>query len=304
MIVFSIIVYMLSIVATQDLEMQIHSTQACFGGEISYCSHESEVNGCEMRFSIFLPPQVIPPQAEAAKRPVLWWLSGLTCSEDNFTSKAGAYRVAAELGLIIVAPDTSPRGEDVADDDAYDLGQGAGFYLNATEQPWAQNFQMYSYITEELPALVSQNFPVDMDAQGISGHSMGGHGALTIALKNPNVYKSVSALSPIVNPLECPWGQKAFAAYLGADTATWGEYDACVLMLKARDRRAYSPILIDQGDADNFLEEQLKPENFAAACKSSRQLLELRMQPGYDHGFFFVSTFIEDHLRHHAALLS
>ena len=278
--------------------MQIHSNQVCFGGQLLYCSHESVVNHCEMRFSIFLPSQ-----ADTVKRPILWWLSGLTCTEDNFTAKSGAYRVAAELGLIIVAPDTSPRGADVANDEAYDLGQGAGFYLNATEQPWAKNFQMYSYITEELPALVSSNFPVDMDAQGIFGHSMGGHGALTIALKRPNVYKSVSAFSPIVNPLECPWGEKAFMAYLGSDRDAWREYDACALILDAGDRRAYPPILIDQGDTDDFLEEQLKPENFAAACESAQQLLNLRMQPGYDHSYFFISTFIEDHLRHHAALL-
>jgi S-formylglutathione hydrolase len=279
-------------------KMEIQSTHVCFGGQLSYVSHDSAETGCEMRFSIFLPPQ-----AATEKRPVLWWLSGLTCTEDNFTSKAGAYRVAAELGLIIVAPDTSPRGADVPDDEAYDLGQGAGFYLNATEAPWAKNFRMYQYITVELPTLVAAGFPVKTDAQGIAGHSMGGHGALTIGLKNPQIYRSVSALSPIVNPLQCPWGQKAFAAYLGDDQSGWAEYDSCELMRAAGDRSNYPAILIDQGDADVFLEDQLKPEHFVAACEAVGQPLKLRMQPGYDHGFFFVSTFIEDHLRHHAAVL-
>jgi len=251
-----------------------------------------------MRFSIFLPPQ-----ATVEKRPVLWWLSGLTCTEDNFTSKAGAYRLAAELGLIIVAPDTSPRGDKVPDDEAYDMGQGAGFYLDATQSPWSKHFRMYSYITAELPALIAAEFPVNPDAQGIAGHSMGGHGAITIGLKNPEMYKSVSALSPIVNPLDCPWGQKAFSAYLGEDKASWAEYDACELMQAAGDRSTYPAILIDQGDADAFLEEQLKPQNFVKACEAVGQQVNLRMQPGYDHGFFFVSTFIEDHLRHHAAVL-
>jgi S-formylglutathione hydrolase len=274
-------------------KMQIQSTHMCFGGQLSYVSHDSAATGCEMRFSIFLPPQAV-----AEKRPVLWWLSGLTCTEDNFTSKAGAYRVAAELGLIIVAPDTSPRGADVPDDDAYDLGQGAGFYLDATQSPWSKHFRMYSYITEELPALVATEFPIKTAAQGIAGHSMGGHGALTIALKNPQTYLSVSALS-----LECPWGKKAFAAYLGSDPTSWADYDACALMRAAGDRSTYPAILIDQGDADIFLEEQLKPEHFVAACEAVAQQVKLRMQPGYDHGFFFVSSFIEDHLRHHAAVL-
>jgi len=278
--------------------MQIHSTHVCFGGQLSYASHDSTATSCEMRFSIFLPPQ-----ATVEKRPVLWWLSGLTCTEDNFTSKAGAYRLAAELGLIIVAPDTSPRGDKVPDDEAYDMGQGAGFYLDATQSPWSKHFRMYSYITAELPALIAAEFPVNPDAQGIAGHSMGGHGAITIGLKNPEMYKSVSALSPIVNPLDCPWGQKAFSAYLGEDKASWAEYDACELMQAAGDRSTYPAILIDQGDADAFLEEQLKPQNFVKACEAVGQQVNLRMQPGYDHGFFFVSTFIEDHLRHHAAVL-
>jgi S-formylglutathione hydrolase len=251
-----------------------------------------------MRFSIFLPPQV-----SAGNRPLLWWLSGLTCTEDNFTAKAGAYRVAAELGLIIVAPDTSPRGEKVPDDDAYDLGQGAGFYLDATADPWSEHFRMYSYVTEELPQLVATEFPTDMSAQGISGHSMGGHGALTIALKNPHTYTSVSAFAPIVNPLNCPWGQKAFSTYLGMDQTVWQQYDACELLKATADRSGCPPILIDQGDADNFLVEQLKPQNFVAACEQVEQSLTLRMQPGYDHSYFFVSSFIEDHLRHHAGLL-
>ena len=278
--------------------MQIHSTQQCFGGELSYCSHGSLITGCEMRFSIFLPPQV-----SAGQRPLLWWLSGLTCTEDNFTAKAGAYRVAAELGLIIVAPDTSPRGENVPDDDAYDLGQGAGFYLDATAGPWSEHFRMYSYVTEELPQVIAAEFPADMSAQGISGHSMGGHGALTIALKNPDTYKSVSAFAPIVNPLDCPWGQKAFATYLGTDQTAWQQYDACELLKATMDRSGFPPILIDQGAADNFLVKQLKPQNFVAACEQVKQPLRLRMQPGYDHSYFFISSFIEDHLRHHAGLL-
>jgi len=276
--------------------MEVISWQACFGGTVLYCSHPSAITRCDMRFTIFLPPQ-------AGDRPLLWWLSGLTCTEDNFTVKAGAYRCAAELGLVIVAPDTSPRGEGVADDEAYDLGQGAGFYLNATESPWSGNYQMYSYITEELPALVAAEFPVDMAAQGISGHSMGGHGALTIGLKNPEVYKSLSAFAPIVNPVDCPWGKKAFTAYLGADSSSWAEYDSCLLLGSAGERAQFPPILIDQGTADDFLEGQLRPERFAAACVEAGQKLELRMQEGYDHSFFFVSTFIEDHLRHHAAIL-
>jgi len=252
-----------------------------------------------MRFSIFVPKQ----SGQSGPLPVLWWLSGLTCSEDNFTVKAGAYRKAAELGLIIVAPDTSPRGEQVADDEAYDLGQGAGFYLNATQSPWQPNYRMYSYITEELQQLVCEEFPVNPAAQGICGHSMGGHGALTIALKNPDLYKSVSAFAPIVNPVDCPWGEKAFTAYLGADRSSWAEYDSCDLMRAAGDRSGYPPILIDQGGADDFLSNQLRPERFADACGSVGQELVLRMQDGYDHSYFFVSTFIDDHLMHHAALL-
>jgi len=277
--------------------VQTLSKQSCFGGTVAYCSHESALTGCEMRFSIFLPEQAGP-------RPLLWWLSGLTCTEDNFTVKAGAYRKAAELGLIIVAPDTSPRGEQVADDDAYDLGQGAGFYLDATEAPWAANYRMYSYITEELQQLICSEFPVDVQSQGIAGHSMGGHGALTIALKKPDLYKSVSAFAPIVNPVDCPWGEKAFSAYLGAERGDWQEYDSCELMRAAGDRSGYPAILVDQGGADDFLEGQLRPERFAAACESSGQSLTLRMQDGYDHSYFFISTFIDDHLEHHAAILN
>ncbi len=278
--------------------METVATHACFGGRLLYCSHASNTTQCDMRFTIFLPPH-----AEAEKRPVVWHLSGLTCTEDNFTTKAGAYRVAAELGLIVIAPDTSPRGDDVADDEAYDLGQGAGFYLNATQAPWAQHYQMYDYITQELPELIFNEFSADADRQGIMGHSMGGHGALTIALKNPERFRSVSAYAPISNPVDCPWGQKAFAAYLGDDRAAWSQHDSCELMRGAGDRSGYPLILVDQGDADVFLDEQLKPDNFVAACESVGQKVELRMQPGYDHGFFFVSTFVEDHLRHHAQYL-
>jgi len=278
--------------------MKTTSAQVCFGGVLSYNRHFSSVLDCEMRFSVF-----VPPSSHTGPRPLLWFLSGLTCTEDNFTVKAGAYRLAAELGLVVVAPDTSPRGEGVADDEAYDLGQGAGFYVNARRQPWAPHFQMYSYITSELPGVVANNFPVDMGAQGITGHSMGGHGALTIGLKNPDTYRSVSAFSPIVNPVNCPWGHKAFTAYLGEDRELWKAHDACELVKAAGDRSAYPEILIDQGDKDGFLEEQLLPQNFADACADAKQKLRLRMQPGYDHSYFFISSFIEDHLRHHAAIL-
>jgi S-formylglutathione hydrolase len=243
-----------------------------------------------------------PPQAQHEPRPVVFWLSGLTCTEENFTVKAGAQRVAAELGLVIVAPDTSPRGDDVPDDaESYDFGKGAGFYLDATRQPWSKNYKMYSYITGELPALIFKHFPARADRQGIMGHSMGGHGALTIALKNQGTYASVSAFSPIVAPMQVPWGEKAFSRYLGDDKAAWADYDATSLIRSGK--RFDGTILIDQGEADNSLDGQLKPELFAEACADVGQALKLRMQPGYDHSYFFIATFIEDHLRHHAAAL-
>ncbi|WP_020401217.1 S-formylglutathione hydrolase [Kordiimonas gwangyangensis] len=279
------------------MSFEVISETACFGGTQGYYKHTSAELGCEMRFSVFSPPQ-----ARHGKVPVLWYLSGLTCTEDNATVKAGFQRVAAELGLMIICPDTSPRGDEVPDDEGYDFGKGAGFYVDATEAPWAKNFRMYSYVTKELPGVVANSFPADMDRQGITGHSMGGHGALTIWLKNRAAYKSVSAFAPIVSPLNCPWGEKALTGYLGADRATWADYDACALMAKHGADDA--EVLIDQGLADNFLEGQLKPELFEAACEKAGQKLVLRRHPGYDHSYFFISTFIEDHLRHHAAALA
>ena len=269
-----------------------------FGGKLGYYKHAAKTTKCDMRFTVF-----IPAQAARGKRPILWWLSGLTCTEDNFTVKAGAYRKAAELGLIIVAPDTSPRGRGVADSPDYDLGQGAGFYLNATEAPWADHFQMESYVASELPELVFASFAADRDRQGISGHSMGGHGALTLALKYPQNYRSISAFAPICAPSQVPWGEKAFTAYLGADRDKWKAHDASALMRAAGERKGSPPILIDQGSADQFLETQLKPDLFADACFAVGQSLELRRQPGYDHSYFFIQTFIDDHLAHHARIL-
>jgi S-formylglutathione hydrolase len=252
-----------------------------------------------MRFSVF-----VPEQAARGPVPVLWWLSGLTCTEENFTVKAGAYQCAAELGMMIVAPDTSPRGDEVPDDEAYDLGQGAGFYLDAVQQPWARHFNMYSYITAELPELVFAEFPGAFSAQGIFGHSMGGHGALTIGLKNPDRYRSISAFAPIAAPLQCPWGQKAFATYLGDDHPSAADYDATAIMMAGGDRSAAPTILVDQGLADDFLTSQLMPEKFAAACDAVGQSLDLRMHEGYDHSYFFIASFIDDHIRHHAAILN
>ncbi len=277
--------------------MQTISETTCFGGTQGYYSHTAETTGCTMRFSVFTPSQ-----AKDGKVPVLWYLSGLTCTEDNATVKAGFQRVGAELGLMIVCPDTSPRGDDVPDDEAYDFGKGAGFYVNATEAPWATHFQMYDYVTKELPALIGTGFPADMARQGITGHSMGGHGALTIFLKNRDTYRSVSAFAPIVSPLNCPWGEKALTGYIGADRARWRQYDACALI--EDHGAADTTILIDQGMADGFLENQLKPELFEAACDQTGQKVTLRRHEGYDHSYFFIASFIEDHLRHHAAALS
>ena len=268
---------------------------ACFGGTQGVYKHSSQELDCEMRLAVFTPPQ-----AEVEPCPVVFWLSGLTCTEENFTVKAGAQRVAAELGLVIVAPDTSPRGVNVpGEDDSYDFGSGAGFYLDATEAPWSQHYRMYSYVTGELPALIFKHFPARADRQAIMGHSMGGHGALTIALKNPDTFASVSAFAPIVAPMQVPWGEKAFGRYLGSDRATWADYDATALIRAGR--RHPGTILIDQGLADNFLAEQLQPNLFIDACESAGQAVELRMQLDYDHSYLFIATFIEDHLRHHAA---
>lgn len=268
-----------------------------FGGRLKRVRHQSAAADCEMTFAIFLPPQV----EAGAKVPVFYWLSGLTCTDENFTQKAGAFRVAAELGLAIVAPDTSPRGEGVPGDpdNSWDFGLGAGFYVDATEEPWARHYRMHDYVTRELPALIEANYPVT-DGRSIAGHSMGGHGALVCALKHPGFYKAVSAFAPIVNPAAVPWGEKAFGRYLGPDRDRWLEWDACALIKTAAERL---PILIDQGDRDGFLEAQLKPEALVAAAEAVGHPVTLRMQPGYDHSYFFISTFIEDHLRHHAAAL-
>ena len=248
-----------------------------------------------MRFAIYLPPQA----SNGNKVPVLYWLSGLTCSDENFMQKAGAQRIAAELGIAIIAPVTSPRGEGVADDGDYDLGQGAGFYVNATQAPWNSHYHMYDYIVKELPQLIESTFPVS-DKRAVSGHSMGGHGALIIGMQNPDRYSSISAFSPISNPINCPWGHKAFTAYLGKDKEFWRNYDASVIMRRAKQT---IPIKVDQGSADDFLIQQLKPETLEASAKISNYPLELRIHEGYDHSYYFIANFIEDHLRFHAALL-
>ncbi len=270
------------------------SKTRCFGGRQLRLSHASNACKCDMTFAAFLPVE-----AEQAQVPVLIWLSGLTCSDENFTQKAGAQRYAAEHGIALIAPDTSPRGEDVPDDPdaAYDFGLGAGFYVNATEAPWSTHYNMYDYITTDLPTALA-DLPVDLDRAGISGHSMGGHGALTIALKNPGRFKSVSAFAPIVSPLNCPWGHKALGGYLGADQSKWASHDTVNLIANASERL---PLLIDQGLADSFLKEQLKPELLQEACNATGHPLELRMQEGYDHSYFFIATFIGDHIRHHAS---
>jgi S-formylglutathione hydrolase len=270
------------------------SQSRCFGGVQGVFRHDAAETRCPMRFGLFLPPQ-----AQAGRVPVLYWLSGLGSTEENFVIKAGAQRIAAELGLAIVTPDTSPRGvRNPGDDASYDFGLGAGFYVDATEEPWARNYRMYSYVTAELPRLVAEQFPVDAGRVGIFGHSMGGHGALTIALKNPAYYRSVSALAPIASPMSCPWGEKALTGYLGADRAAWRAYDSTALVA---ERGWKGPaIRVDQGTKDQFLETQLHPELLRDACARAGVPLELRMQEGYDHSYFFVATFVEDHLRFHA----
>ncbi|WDE08457.1 S-formylglutathione hydrolase [Thalassomonas viridans] len=272
------------------------SINKSFGGWHKQYSHHSETLNCNMRFAIFLPPQV----SNGEKVPVLYWLSGLTCTDENFMQKAGAHRVAAELGIAIVAPDTSPRGEGVADDEGYDLGQGAGFYVNATQAPWNRHYHMYDYVVHELPKLIESTFPVS-DKRSIAGHSMGGHGALTIGMLNPQRYRAMSAFSPISNPVNCPWGQKAFTAYLGKDTDSWRSHDASELMRQATQ---FIPVKVDQGESDDFLAEQLKPETLEAAAKASGYPLELTLHEGYDHSYYFIAGFIEDHLRFHARHLN
>lgn len=272
--------------------MEVISTSRCFGGELQRVRHASAACRCDMVFGIFLPPQ-----ASSRKVPVLYWLSGLTCTDENFMQKAGAQRLAAELGLAIVCPDTSPRGTNFpGEHDSYDFGSGAGFYVNATQAPWNQNYHMFDYVTRELPDFIEANFPVNAK-RGISGHSMGGHGALVCYLRNPGRYQSVSAFAPICHPSECAWGQKAFSGYLGEDRNDWMPYDAALLIGDAEEKL---PLLIDQGTEDNFLSDQLKPGALEQACIASHYPLELRMQEGYDHSYYFISTFIADHLRHHA----
>lgn len=276
------------------------SEHASFGGTVGFYRHQSATNSCEMRFAVF-----VPPGGGGRKFPVLTWLSGLTCTEETFMIKAGAQRVAAELGLMLVAPDTSPRGEDVPDDPdgAWDFGLGAGFYLNATASPWQRHYRMYDYVTRELPELVFAGFPGDESRQGIFGHSMGGHGALTIGLRNPERYRSVSAFAPICNPMNCPWGRKAFSNYLGDDRDAWRRYDAVELVRATSDNKPAHAILVDQGLADQFLDEQLHPHSLEEACRDNGVALKLRKHDGYDHGYYFISTFMEEHLRHHAAIL-
>mgnify|MGYP000317678409 FL=1 len=280
------------------MTIEIQNTNKVFGGSQQQIKHRSKVLSCDMQFSIFIPPQA----SENCKVPVLYWLSGLTCTDENFMQKAGAQRIAAELGIAIVAPDTSPRGEGVADDEnqAYDLGLGAGFYVNSTQAPWQQHYQMYDYILSELPEVIEANFSVS-SRRAISGHSMGGHGALVIALRNPTSFTSVSAFSPIANPSNCPWGQKAFTAYLGENKADWSEYDASKLMSVATQ---HVPALVDQGMADNFLEQELMPDSLTKAAIKNNYPLELRKQPGYDHSYYFITSFIENHLRFHAEYLA
>ena len=276
------------------------SETSCFGGRIGFYQHTSSSNNCAMRFSVF-----VPPQAAHGKVPVLTFLSGLTCTEENFMVKSGAQRVAAMLGIMLVSPDTSPRGEGVPDDpdDDYDFGLGAGFYLNATQEPWSAQYQMYDYITKELPPIIFDNFPGDPERHGLTGHSMGGHGALIIGLRNPDMFRSLSAFAPICTTLHSPWGQKALGYYLGDDRSTWQDYDACEVARRSANVRKFDRILIDQGADDPFLAEQLKPELLEAACKESGLPLELHIHDGYDHGYYFISTFIEEHLRFHAERL-
>ena len=273
--------------------LELVSENKSFGGWLRRYRHRSEVLDCDMVFGIYLPPQ-----AETQSVPLLWWLSGLTCTDENFMQKAGAHRVAAELGMAIICPDTSPRGTDLpGEHDSYDFGSGAGFYVDATEAPWNQHYHMYSYVVDELPDLVHNAFPLS-GLEAISGHSMGGHGALICALHNPERYQSVSAFAPICHPVNCPWGEKAFGGYLGDDRDAWKAWDACELI---RAQGAPHSLLVDQGGADNFLEAgQLQPEALETACAEGGAELTLRYQPGYDHSYFFIASFIEDHLRFHA----
>ena len=274
---------------------EVISQHQCFGGVVGFYRHDSSSTASSMRFAVFTPPQ-----ARSGRVPVLYYLAGLTCTEETFMIKAGAQRVAAELGLLLVAPDTSPRGLKLpGESDAWDFGLAAGFYLDATQGPWSKHYRMYTYVTQELRALIESRFPVAPARTGIFGHSMGGHGALTLALRNPDIYKSVSAFAPIAAPSQCPWGQKAFTGYLGPDKAQWSEYDATELVAAVKDAARRPAILIDQGLADQFLEKQLHPHLFEAAARGAGYPLTLRRHEGYDHGYYFMLTFMEDHLRHH-----
>ena len=275
--------------------METVSTNRAFGGTQGVYKHTSSSTGTDMTFAVY-----VPDHKDTAKLPVLWYLSGLTCTHANVMEKGEYRRLASELGLIIVAPDTSPRGEGVPDEPSYDMGQGAAFYVDATEEPWAEHFQMRTYIEQELPALIAENFPADMQRQGIFGHSMGGHGALTIALRNPDRFQNVSAFSPIAAPSQCDWGKKALGRYIGEDKSAWRSYDACALI---EDGARVSEILVEQGSADDFLEAQLKPELLVDACEKADISLTLNMREGYDHSYFFISTFMENHLRWHAERL-
>lgn len=281
--------------------MKLEKQHICHGGTLGYYSHDSAETKTPMRFSLFMPPQA--KNSANGNVPYLIFLSGLTCTEDNFTTKACAYKKAAELGLAILAPDTSPRGEDVPNDEAYDLGQGAGFYIDASAEPWAENFRMESYIIRELLPAAEKEFGLNPRRKSITGHSMGGHGALTLYFKYPDQFRSASAFSPIVAPSVVPWGEKAFTAYIGEDRAEWAKHDACALVRAADNAAANAEILVDQGLGDTFLAEQLKPELFEAACKEAGQELNLRQHEGYDHSYFFIQSFIEEHLEHHKKFL-
>ncbi|MCL4684414.1 S-formylglutathione hydrolase [Myxococcota bacterium] len=275
--------------------MKQTSSWASFDGKLAVYEHASDVCQCPMTFAVYTPPQ-----ASQGPVPVLWYLSGLTCNWSNVMEKSGIQRAAAEHGLMVIAPDTSPRGDDVADDDAYDLGQGAGFYLTATQAPWSKHYRMDQYILDELTPLVAERFPADMRRQGITGHSMGGHGALTLHLKHADRFRSVSAFSPCSSPSEAPWGQKAFGAYLGDDREAWKAYDAEHLV---RAQPSKATILIDTGNADPFLDEQLMPQRFIDACEAAGQSVESRLQPGYDHSYYFIASLIDQHVAHHAQVL-
>jgi S-formylglutathione hydrolase len=277
--------------------IEVISRHFCHGGDLGYFRHRSAVNDCDMRFAVFTPPQV-----SGGPVPVLYYLAGLTCTEETFVTKAGALEHAARLGLMLVAPDTSPRVELPGDRASWDFGIGAGFYLDATQAPWSQHYRMYSYVVNELPGVISANFRADRKRSGIFGHSMGGHGALTLALRNAEQYRSVSAFAPISAPMQVPWGQKAFTGYLGEDRSAWSDYDACALLGKGR--RFPGPVLVDQGTSDKFLKDQLRPELLEAACKTAGQPLELRLHSGYDHGYFFIQTFMRDHIEWHSRHLS